>query len=52
MSIYGIIKLVGFFRQEGGEIHMKYIISFFTAVMARLVGDRVSKWLDSWKSDK
>ena len=48
-----IIILVGFFRQEGGETHLEYIISFIVAVMARLVGDRVSKWLDGYKkSDK
>lgn len=48
-----IIDFVGLPRQKGGETYMKYIISFITAVMARLVGDRVSKWLDSFKkSDK
>jgi hypothetical protein len=32
---------------------VKYIISFVVSVMARLVGDRLSKWLDSHlKSDK
>lgn len=32
---------------------MEYIISFITAVMARLVGDCVSKWWNSRKkSDK
>lgn len=43
--------LVGFFRQEGG-VTVQYIISFVMAVMARVVGDYVSKWLDSHKSDK
>ena len=28
---------------------MKYIITFITAVMARLVGDCVSKWLNNRK---
>ena len=31
---------------------MHYIISFIVAVMARLVGDCVSKWLDSRKAGK
>lgn len=48
-----IINLVGFFRQEGGVSHMEYLLSFIVAVAARLVGDRVSKWLDGYKkSDK
>lgn len=48
-----IIDFVGLSPQEGGETYMKYIISFLSAVMARLVGDCVSKWLDSFKkSDK
>ena len=52
-SIKYIINIVGFFRQEGGETHMEHIISFIVAVAARLVGDCVSKWLDSHKkSDK
>jgi len=28
---------------------MSYIISIITAVMARLLGDRLSKWLDCLK---
>ncbi len=31
---------------------MRYIISFVVAVMARIAGDYMSKWLDSHKSDK
>lgn len=32
---------------------MEYLLSFIVAVVARLVGDRVSKWLDGYKkSDK
>ena len=32
---------------------MEYLLSFIVAVAARLVGDRVSKWLDGYKkSDK
>ncbi len=31
---------------------MNYIYSFIVAVMARLVGDCVSKWLNSHKADK
>ena len=47
--IEDIINLVGFFRQEGGEIHLEHLISFITALIARLVGDCVSKWLESRK---
>lgn len=42
---------VGFFRQEGG-VNMQYIISFVVAVVARIAGYYVCKWLDSHKSDK
>ena len=31
---------------------LNYIYSFITAVLARLVGDCVSKWLDSRKAGK
>ena len=31
---------------------MDYLISFVVAVMARLVGDWLSKWLERHKSDK
>ena len=52
-DIEGIIIIVGFFRQEGGVLHLEYLFSFITAVLARLVGDCVSKWLNSRKkSDK
>ena len=43
---------VGFFRQEGG-VFMQYIMSFVVAIVARLVGDCVSKWINSHnKADK
>lgn len=40
-----IIVNVGFFRREGG-VFMRYIMSFVVAIVARLVGDCVSKWFD------
>lgn len=49
---YIIMLDVGFFRQEGG-VFMRYIMSFVVAIVARLVGDCVSKWINSHnKADK
>ena len=44
-------NIVGFFRQEGGEF-MSNFVSFVVAVMARIVGYCICKWLDSHKSGK
>lgn len=48
-----IIELVGRSPQKGGVSMQRYIMTFVVAVMARLVGDCVSKWLGRhFKSDK
>lgn len=51
MSVYGILILsASSVRKEVYIMH--YIISFVMAVAARLVGDFVSKWLNSHNADK
>lgn len=48
-----IIEFVGRSPQKGGVSMQRYIMTFVVAVMARLVGDCVSKWLGRhFKSDK
>lgn len=50
-SWYIIIRSASSVRKE--VYIMQYIMSFVMAVMARVVGDYVSKWLDGHKkSDK